>query len=554
MKRKPVVRLLAVLLMIVMIVSLAACGKGDDSGTESNTNTDSNAANTSDNAGSNEGSNSSDSGSSNAAGSGKDTLRFAFNGDFGTFDYTRVSGGNWYGMMGCLNEPLWDVVFNEQGELEPVWLLATGYDVISPTQWTVHLREGVKFSNGNPFTAEDVLFTWYNEINNPMGGIRAQSIDYDNSKIIDDYTIDMRFLEFNAQGWIAYTDMFIFDAESYADTDFGKTPVGTGPYTVTEYLVNSHVIMERRDDYWGDPPAIKTLEFRNLTESSQVVNALETGLVDVGPVAGQDFDYVSSLPGYEVILNTEGSWSQIGFNVTENSIFNNIDARFAVAYALDREAINRLVFEGRNNVMKGPIAPKAADYEDRFDYPHEVYRGQDLEKAKQLAESSGLAGQTIVLIIAGQAEYVLMAEIVQGQLKEIGVTVDIRSYEGSAFMDISRDYTAYDCTLGNGICPNKMVGDTLFMQFRYSTMIGPENTDSFPGWARYMEIYQDTLFNADAKVRSDSSYECIQIWGNACFRFSITDLTYAYAYSTDLQGPFLFRASQQRRFQDFQFK
>jgi len=560
-KRMPK-RLIALLIICLMVIAVAACGKNESNsstgpansdGNAGNINTDSNSSNNTTNS-SNEGSNTSTSTSSGTP--VRDTLRMAISVDFGVFDYTTVSGGHWYGMMLCLQEPLFDVVFTESGELEYVWLLATGYDEISPTEWVLHLREGATFSNGNPFTAEDVMFTIDNELNGGVSsGIRAQSIDLDNSYIIDDYTISLHFTEYNVQRDIAYSDMTMFDHRTYHDTDFSTDPVGTGPYKLTEHVINSHIKMERRDDYWGEKPQIKYLEFLVMAEPSQVVNALQAGEIDVGDIAGQDVEFVKSLPGYTVADRTEGSWASAQFNLTDKSVMGNVDARRAFAHAINSQAIVNMVFYGYCDVMKSIVNPIVADHEARFENIDDTYTiGYNPELAKQYAEKSGLVGKTVRIATNSAPEFILIAEIIQGNLGAIGVNSEIINFDAPTFNATLRDFDIWDVGLSNGIAPNKWAGDALFMVLRTNLMIGYNPNCYWEGQERYHEIMPESLFNPDPKERSDVLYELQQIFADQVLRYSICTRVYQTAFSTDLEGPFLIRVSQQRRFQDFKFK
>jgi peptide/nickel transport system substrate-binding protein len=266
-------------------------------------------------------------------------------------------------------EPL----FDNDANMEKVWMLATGIDEVSSEKWIIHLREGVTFSNGNPFTAADVMFTLNYLANDPMGFMYIPTFDLANSKIIDDYTIEIAIVGYQITQIDALTMLYIFDEESFDPDTYAMNPVGTGPYVVTEYVINSHVNMTANENYWGDVPKIKNLQFKVLNEDSQRINALEAGSVDVSAIPISDIEYIDSLPDFSLATVMSGLCDNVVFNLSENSVFQNLDARLAVSHAIDRDAIVRLVYEGHAKVTDYPVSMSAKDYEGRFAGMHEVY-------------------------------------------------------------------------------------------------------------------------------------------------------------------------------------
>jgi peptide/nickel transport system substrate-binding protein len=507
-----------ILLCVIMLCALAACNNG---GAVSDTGAPAAGAASPD----------STPDSPESAAPGRDTLYAAVSQDGGTLDPIGMSG-NWLNIIPCYMEPLWN--YKENFEIE--WHLATGYDQVGPTQYTVHIREGVTFSNGNPLTADDVLFTFQLSKDAPNRAMTVSEVDFEKTRAIDEYTIDLHLNIPIIGRMVRLGQVFITDAESYDPVDFSLHPVGTGPYVVTEYLVNSHVYMQALENYWGERPAIENIQFRVLNEASQQVNALETKTVDVSTIPSSDIAYVEGLSGYDVKFYKTGGCTQVLFNVNEASVFSSLEARYAVCHAIDRQAIADIVYDGYVDVADNPVSMATSDYEPRFGNLDDTYAiGYDPALARQYAESSGLAGKEISIMTNGAPEYVAMAEIIQAGLRGIGVTVVINNYDQATLRATYRsDPSFYDICLYYTQNPYMTTYNTLYNSAALSEILMADG--AWEGLDRFNELGADYVYMADDQERQEALYEMIQIFTKACPWYGVSDLTIATAYSTDLRG------------------
>ena len=543
-------KILALLLVCVLAVALAACGGSD--GGDSSSPGSSAAPGTSSSAGGSEspGSSSSPGGSAGSSSSGRDTLTIAVTADSGTLNPIRLSG-DFGAITRCYMENLWDV--NEYNE--KTWVLATSVDEVADDHWIVHLREGVTFSNGSPFKANDVLFSIKMTAEGGFSSApRVQNVNVEETSVIDDYTVDLVLLSYHISGWTILSDLLIFDEDTYDEEDFAIHPIGTGPYVVDEYVVNSYVALSSRDDYWGAAPAIPHMEFRVLSEPSQIVNALTVGAIDIGPVSTDDYEYVQGLSNY-TIESRPGTWAAIYFNMVVGNTFNSLDARNAVSHALDRQVITDLVYNGHATVMNSIVSSAAWDYEPRFDNASETYSiGYDVALAQELADRSGLTGQTIRVITNGTAPHVMIAEIMQNQLREIGVTVQINNYDVASFMSVVQDpsRTMYEIWVGSVAQVNRIVADPMVNGVRYSEVYREDGVwDDI--W-RFLEVGPDCFYNPDPKAHSDNTYETLKLYQDGNLSYAFCDYLTFTAFSTDLAGPFVWRCTGRMNYKDFAFK
>ncbi|NMA24879.1 MAG: ABC transporter substrate-binding protein [Clostridiales bacterium] len=382
-------------------------------------------------------------------------LNISLTDDCGTLNPMH-SSGSFVSVTYAFYEPLWDLTPSG----EKIWLLATSYESVSEIEYKLTIREGVKFANGNPLTADDVMFTMKLCKEDPRFYLNVKAIDFEKTKVTGPYTMDVWYTNYDVTQEPNMLQMLIYDEESYDDEYMSNHTIGTGPYIVTDYVVNSHITAERNENYWGEPAKIKTIRFKVISESAQVVNALETGDIDIAStVTVADASYIESL-GHTV----DKAWG--GYSHTAYFSFNGPlatkEARWAVSYAMDREAMNKVMFDGASTVPKNPCSVHMIDYEERFDNLTDYYKtGYNLEKAKEYAEKSGLVGKTLKIITNGWEIYNDAALVLQQSLKQIGVEATITPLDQATYFGALMDETGFDIGFYFASSPCMLAADAL---------------------------------------------------------------------------------------------
>jgi len=535
-------KILALLLAILLIAAVAACGGGggdDTAGGGGGSTPSGGGSSTPSGGGSSTPSGSGPShGDTNDPGfastSGRDTLTIAVTRDLGTLSPAHLMGSDYNQVMRNVQEPVWSVMFD--GEI--IMILATHYEEVTPTQWTIHLRDDVYFSNGSKFTAHDWVFSlgvWRDA--GVSGAGRIQNLNIDATKAINDYTIELHWDNYRWDHVNTIADLLVYDSKTYTPEQASGNPIGTGPYVVTDYVINSHVFMERRDDYWGELPDIKYMNFRVLAETSQRVNALETGMVDIAPIAAYDAAYVESLPGLTVRDRIAGLWIHVGLNPTPGRTLNNVEARYAIAAAIDKQPISDLIYYGKANVMNGPASVACHDWLPKYENGHETYTiGYNLDRAKELANRSGLAGKELLLITNGTPEHVSIAEMIQNMLSQINVTVVIHNYDAAGFQAASREPDQWDMTIAQGFVPTLNYGGALTNFMRYNAVFNVPGSWESAEW--FVEYAPNVFFIDDPVARRVVIDEAFERYVTGCLYYSICEFLTSEAMAEDITGPF----------------
>jgi len=425
-------------------------------------------------------------------------LRIAVSQDSGTLYPYSCTAFGFTGIARTFQDVLFD--YKSNGEIE--YLLCTGWeDGEGENEYILHLREGVKFTNGNPFTAEDVIFSMQVSNEHPQYFSNVDTVDFEKTKIIDDYTIDLWFTGLDVGQFPGLMLMYIYDKESFNEQEMATKSIGTGPYYVTEYVTNSHVFVEANPNYWGEQPAIKKIEFYVMDEPSQRINALTIGNVDYCSIDSDDVEFVQSLDGYKVWPTMSGSAALAYFNCAEGTPLGTVEARKAICHAIDRDTINKVCYNGLSKLPRWANTEACLDFEERFiDPTDDVYSvGYNPELAKKEAEAAGLVGKKIRIMTNGTANFILMAEIIEQNLKNIGIEAEIINYDQATYWGLLMDESNFEIALYMNGSPKNMCLDMYpaYLQFFGLGLVGDEKREAF------VALGNQGLATADPQERSD---------------------------------------------------
>ncbi|MCF6459953.1 glutathione ABC transporter substrate-binding protein [Clostridium sp. Cult3] len=319
----------------------------------------------------------------------------------------------------------------EEMELQPG--LAESWEQIDDRTWEFKLREGVKFHNGEELKASDVKFTLDRMKDSPEVAHIIGAVE--SVEVKDDYAVIIKTEEPFAPilSHLAHTAASILNekAVTEAGDDYQNSPVGTGPYKFVSHDAGDKVTLERFDEYYGDPAKVKTLIFRNVPEGTNRTIGLETGEVDIAyDIEPIDLDKVRDNKKLQLIEEPSLSTSYIGFN-TKKAPFDDIRVRKALNYAINVDEIIEVVLENAGTKATGPINDKVFGYNnDLKGYEY------DPDKAKDLLAEAGYAdGFKTSIWTNDNPVRVRIAEIVQAQLKEVGVDAKIEEVEWGAYLE-----------------------------------------------------------------------------------------------------------------------
>lgn len=310
--------------------------------------------------------------------------------------------------------------------------LAESFELVDDVTYRFKLKEGVKFHNGEELKASDVKFTLERCKTMPKAMSNASAID--NVSVEGDYDLTIHLSRpYPSLLYILNdTSMKILSEKAVTEAGeaYGENPIGTGPFVFKEWVPNDHWTLERFDGYFDGPAAAGSITARIIPEGSARCIALETGEVDlilnVDPV---DAGNIESNPDLTLESWPAASVEYLAFN-TSKAPLDDVRVRQAVTYALNRQEFVDTIIEGRGEVATSFIAKTLPGWnEDVKPYP------QDLEKAKALLAEAGYGdGLDLNIYVSGDVRN-RSAQVVQAQLKEIGVNVDINVYEWGAFQD-----------------------------------------------------------------------------------------------------------------------
>lgn len=367
----------------------------------------------------------------------KDTVRYGFTADPGTLSPMR---SNTVG-FGDVTANIYDKLFYYDPAGNFVPSVCTEAETVDGTHYLLHLRDDVVFSDGHKLVADDVVYTLKMYIEAPASRAWVNYIDPENTRAVDDTTVELAMVSEYAFGLAALPNVNLFYQEAYEKSENGmqSDPIGSGPYVVKEYVAGSHVLFEARDDYWGGKPAIKNFKFMFITEPSQRTTSLmnkETDCVFDVPYTDYEDLLDAGFGGIELLTD---KYYSLMFNCSEASICNNVKVRQAIAYATDNEGIFKSVFGGYGSVSKTCSSNGNVNLDDMY-IPDDYYIF-NMDKAKALLDEAGVKSGTelTIMVLSTNALAKSSAEVIQGALQELGLSVNIKQVDPAVADSMQRD-------------------------------------------------------------------------------------------------------------------
>ena len=328
-------------------------------------------------------------------------------------------------------------------EVEPS--LATSWTISEDgTEYTFELREGVTFHDGTPFDAAAVEFNFDRMLDeeHPYHDTGPFPLSFFFSSVQDVTAVDADTVTFKLDAPyapflsnLAYPTGLIVSPEAVkaGGADFGRNPVGTGPFKFAEWESNAKVVVTRNEDYWDGASGLEAVIFRPITDANTRVAEMLAGGIDV--MVEIPPDSVANFDGNGFTLHEQAGphlWFLI-LNAKEGP-FADKRARQAINYAIDKTALVEQILQGTAEVASGPTPPAFAwAYNEALEpYPY------DPDKAKALLEESGHAGASLTFYVteggSGMLDPVPMGAAIQADLAKVGLDVKIETYEWNTFL------------------------------------------------------------------------------------------------------------------------
>lgn len=472
-----------------------------------------------------------------------ETFKFAFQGNLSSLDPHSLNESFLLNTLGNIYEGL--SMYDENLGIVPG--LAESWETIEPTKWKFNLRKGVKFHNGNDFTAQDVVFTWKRALTEGSDQkVRASKIKA--IEVVDDHTI---IVETPAPNPILTSDLvfvYIMDKEwseknkateatspsadntnNYANLNAN----GTGPYRVVEHKADIKSTFEKNPGYWKKTNSnVTKIEFTPIKEAATRVAALISGELDlVYPVPVQDWKRLDEAKGVKALAGPEARTIFLGMdqgrdellysNIKGKNPFKDIRVRQAFAHALNLDAIKKKVMRGAATPSGLMVAPQINGHNAEINVPY----AYDPKKAKALLAEAGYADGFEVTMDCPNNRYVNDEKICQAavsMLAKVGVKVDLLAQPKSKYFGKVLAQGGYDTSFYLlGWTPGTMDSENVL-----STLLSCQNKETKAGGFNLGNYCNPKVDELARKVGSETD----QAKRNAMIKeaFSIVKAEYGY--------------------------
>lgn len=340
------------------------------------------------------------------------------------------------------SQKIHQLVFNTlvhiDSQLRIVPELADSIDHPDPVTYVAHLRRGVRFHNGRELTSDDVVYTFRSFLDPTFKGRSGAYRVLGGVNALDPYTVEFK-LKSPLNSFPVNLVMGIVQAGSGSAN--ARTPIGTGPYRLTEFVPDDHVTLTAFEQYFGGRPRNDGVLLKVIPDDTMRGLELRKGSVDlIVNDLSPDIVWQLQREGRIQVETAAGTdYAYIGLNLND-PILSHLEVRKAIGYAIDRDAIVKYLRRGFATTAVGIVPPMSWAFERNvFDFTHDPAEAARLLDAAGFPDPDGpgpLPRFRLSLKTSTTEVYRIQAAAIQHDLSRVGIALDVRSSE---FQTLSAD-------------------------------------------------------------------------------------------------------------------
>ncbi|MGA1843129.1 MAG: peptide-binding protein [bacterium] len=314
-----------------------------------------------------------------------------------------------------------------------------------------HLRHNVTWQDGAPFTAHDCLFTYQTMVNPNVATPYSQDfLRVKEARVLDDHTFRVTYGEPFAPALVSWgmgmIPRHLLEKEDLNTTEYNRHPIGTGPYALKEWVTGQRIVLEAYEGYFEGRPYIDQYVYRIIPDTATMFLELKAQGIDYMGLDPMQYTRQTETPFFEENFRRfrypSFGYTYMGYNLKDPK-FSDRRVRQALTYAIDREGIIKGVLLGLGQVCTGPFPPESWAYNpDVRRYPYDPEQSKKLlaeagwedHDGDGVLDKEGVGFAFTLITNQGNEQRAKCAQIIQQNLKEIGVEVKINILEWQAFL------------------------------------------------------------------------------------------------------------------------
>jgi peptide/nickel transport system substrate-binding protein len=330
---------------------------------------------------------------------------------------------------------IFDDLLSRGNNLDVAPGLAERWEIPDPLTYVFHLHHGVKFHDGRPLTSRDVKWTFDSLLEAKVRSTKAAVYRFvDHIDAPDDYTVTFHMKEPSATLLWNLSDGAVGIVPYGSGAESSAHPMGSGPFKFVAAETDKEVILERNEDYWGDKAKVERLRLAVVPDATTRALELRKGSADAA-INALTPDTVVALeldPALAVERAPGTVLAYLGFNLRD-PILKDVRVRQAIAYALDRRPMIEYLWHGAAQPARSVLPPQSWAYEGNVPpYDHNPDRARALLDTAGYPAVNGVRFH-ITMKTSTDENTRLMVAVMQQQLREVGIALDIRSFEFATF-------------------------------------------------------------------------------------------------------------------------